>query len=119
MNKTPYFILVVVTLCVLAAAGCTSTSVTGSSAPDDTRQSPAVSFNATPVHYAQVDGVTLGYREFGAGESLLMITGFGNTMTDWNETFIGILATKYHVYIYNHRGMGNNTDNNATPAIAL
>ena len=79
---------------------------------------PAVSFNATPVHYAPVNGVTLGYREFGAGEPLLMITGFGNTMTDWNETFIGILATKYHVYIYDHRGMGNSTDNNATPAIA-
>jgi pimeloyl-ACP methyl ester carboxylesterase len=78
---------------------------------------PAVSFNATPVQYAQVNGVTLGYREFGAGEPLLMITGFGNTMTDWNETFIGILATKYHVCIYDHRGMGNSTDNNATPSI--
>ena len=46
-----------------------------------------------------------------------MVEGFGATMTDWNQTFIGILATKYHVYIYDHRGMGNSTDTGATPSI--
>ena len=39
-------------------------------------------------------------------------------MSDWNETFIGILASKYHVYTYDHRGMGYSSDNNATPSIA-
>jgi len=34
-----------------------------------------------------------------------MVTGFGGTMNGWNQTFIGILATKYHVYTYDHRGM--------------
>ncbi len=80
-------------------------------------QNPAVSFNATPVQYVPVNGVTLGYREFGSGEPLLMIPGFGNTINDWNETFIGILATKYHVYAYDYRGMGYSSDNNATPSI--
>jgi pimeloyl-ACP methyl ester carboxylesterase len=47
-----------------------------------------------------------------------MVEGFGATMDNWNETFIGILATKYHVYIYDHRGMGYSTDNNATPSIS-
>lgn len=46
-----------------------------------------------------------------------MVQGFGATMNDWNETFIGILATKYHVYTYDHRGMGYSTDNNTTPSI--
>ena len=54
----------------------------------------------------QVNGVTLGYREFGSGEPLLMIEGFGATIDDWNETFIGILATNYHVYTYDEPGDG-------------
>jgi pimeloyl-ACP methyl ester carboxylesterase len=79
---------------------------------------PAVSYNATPVKYALVNGVSLGYREFGSGEPLLMIEGFGATIDTWNQTFLGILATKYHVYTYDHRGMGYSSDNNATPTIA-
>jgi len=47
-----------------------------------------------------------------------MIEGFGSSMENWNETFIGILATKYHVYIYDHRGMGHSGDDNATPSIS-
>jgi pimeloyl-ACP methyl ester carboxylesterase len=47
-----------------------------------------------------------------------MIQGFGGTINDWNQTFIGILASKYHVYTYDHRGMGNSSDNNATPTMS-
>lgn len=129
MNTTQMLILTIaLTICLLTTAGCTSTSGTGQPAtPTVTtvttvttvQQFPTVSFNATPVRYAEVDGVKLGYREFGSGEPILMITGFGATMdNEWNETFIGILATKYHVYTYDHRGMGYSSDNNATPTIA-
>lgn len=120
MKRTALFTLTIaLTICLLAAAGCTGTSSTAAApAPVGATQAPpAVSFNATPVQYAQVNGVTLGYREFGSGEPILMITGFGNTINDWNQTFIGILATKYHVYTYDHRGMGYSSDNNATPTI--
>ena len=78
-----------------------------------------VSFNDTPVRYAEVNGVTLGYREFGSGEPILMIEGFGSTMDKWNETFIGILASKYHVFTYDHRGMGSSNDNNVPHTIPL
>jgi pimeloyl-ACP methyl ester carboxylesterase len=106
-------------ICLLVTAGCMGTSGTGQTTGQTVtvEQHQAVSFNATPVKYADVNGVRLGYREFGSGEPLLMLTGFGNTMGDWNETFIGILASKYHVYIYDHRGMGYSSDNNATPSI--
>jgi pimeloyl-ACP methyl ester carboxylesterase len=122
MNKTLQLILIIaVTICLLAAAGCMGTS--GTVQPEVTsltvQQFPTVSFNATPVQYKQVNGVTLGYREFGSGEPILMLQGFGNTINDWNQTFIGILATKYHVYTYDHRGMGYSSDNNATPTISL
>lgn len=48
-----------------------------------------------------------------------MLIVYGVTMDSWNETFIGILASKYYVYTYDHRGMGYSRDNNATPAISL
>jgi pimeloyl-ACP methyl ester carboxylesterase len=119
MNNTQIYTLVIsVTICLLATAGCSDISGTGQPAGQIVQQYPAVSFNATPVQYAIVNGVTLGYREFGSGEPLLMVTGFGNTIGDWNETFIGILASKYHVFTYDHRGMGYSSENNATPSIA-
>jgi pimeloyl-ACP methyl ester carboxylesterase len=120
MNKTQMLTLAVaLTICLLAVAGCTSAPATCPATIPAADQIPIVSFNATPIHYAQVNGVTLAYREFGAGEPLLMIPGFGATMdSQWNQTFIAILATKYHVYTYDPRGMGHSGDDNATPTIA-
>jgi pimeloyl-ACP methyl ester carboxylesterase len=48
-----------------------------------------------------------------------MLAGFGQTIDSWNQTFIGVLATKYHVYTYDHRGMGYSSDSNGTHTIAL
>jgi esterase/lipase len=120
MNQNQILILTVaMTLCLLATAGCTGTSGTSADTCPVAAQPGAVSFNATPVQYAEVNGVTLGYREFGSGEPVLMLKGFGSTINDWNQTFIGILATKYHVYTYDHRGMGYSSINNATPTMSL
>jgi len=119
------FFAVAIMACLVIVAGCTGTSGNPASSagpvpaqPSVLASAPAVSFNETPVKYARVNGVSLGYREFGSGEPVLMIQGFGATIDDWNQTFIGILATKYHVYTYDHRGMGYSSDNNATPTIA-
>ena len=103
---------------LVLVSGCARTMETGSS-PPSTAAPAAVSINATPVHYADVNGVRLGYREFGAGEPLLLIEGFGATIDTWNATFLGILASNYHVYTYDHRGMGYSSNNNATPTIPL
>jgi pimeloyl-ACP methyl ester carboxylesterase len=117
-------LLIAVLMAGVCTAGCTTSTpqnvpvVTPTATCPVVPQVPAVSFNTTPVKYAEVNGVSLGYREFGAGEPLLMITGFGAKMDNWNQTFIGILASKYHVYTYDHRGMGYSSDNNATPTIS-
>ncbi len=120
-NKLISILAIAATICLLTAAGCTDTSGTCPAPADPTTPAvqpyTAISFNATPVKYAEVNGVSLGYREFGAGEPILMIEGFGATIDSWNQTFIGILASKYHVYTYDHRGMGYSSDNNATPTI--
>lgn len=117
-NTKSYTLAILIVVGLIAAAESAGTF--GTAKPEGTavQQYLVASFNETLVQYAQVNGVTLGYREFGSGEPLLMVEGFGATMDNWNETFIGILATKYHVYIYDHRGMGYSTDNNATPSIS-
>jgi pimeloyl-ACP methyl ester carboxylesterase len=102
---------VIVALCLIATAGCTGTGSSGENATP-TRTS-VVSINDTPIQYAEVNGVNLAYREFGAGDPLLMIIGFGSVMEGWNETFIDILTDQYHVYIYDHRAMGHSGDNDA------
>lgn len=106
-----------VALCLLVSCGCTAAPATPV-APDTAL--PAVSSADTPVQYADVNGVTLGYREFGTGntEPLLMLMGFSGTMDGWNTTFLGILAENYHVYIYDHRGMGESTDGEAQFTVA-
>jgi pimeloyl-ACP methyl ester carboxylesterase len=78
-----------------------------------------VSIAATPVQYADVNGVRLAYREWGDGEPLLVIVGFGVTMEQANETAIGIFASKYHVILYDHRGMGQSSAGNAAPSIGM
>jgi pimeloyl-ACP methyl ester carboxylesterase len=132
MNKNLIVIpAIAITLCLILAAGCTSTTgttgtVTSSTpatgllpAPEGSLQGyPAVNINGTPVQYKEVNGMRLAYREFGTGEPLLMITGFGNDMDGWNQTFIGILATKYHVYTYDPRGMGYSSTDNSTPVFS-
>ncbi|MBP1927795.1 pimeloyl-ACP methyl ester carboxylesterase [Methanolinea mesophila] len=133
MTKPMLLILAVaVTFCFVLAAGCTTSPVNDQGS--ENRQScqdsispcqklspvPGVSINGTPIQYADVNGVRLAYREFGSGEPLLMLNGFGATMDSfYNESFLGILATRYHVYIYDHRGMGYSSDNNATPTMSL
>ena len=122
MNSLKTFIiLITLALCIFATAGCTAD--TGIPITEDFNSSqqeyPAVSFNDTPVEYVQVDNVTLGYREFGSGEPLLLVQGFTATIDDWNETFIGILATEYHVYAYDHRGMGYSSEANTTTSIPM
>lgn len=119
MNKTLKITLILsITLCQLTLLGVAVTPDTDQYYGAMEPFIPTVSFNETPVQYAEVNGVNLGYREFGAGEPLLMIEGFGATMDNWGETFIGILASKYHVYTYDHRGMGYSGDSDKAPSMS-
>lgn len=111
-------VLIIISLCY--AAGCTSAPPVPAAPPEPTVQAdPAVSINTTPIQYANVNGVQLAYREYGSGEPLLVIIGFGATMEQANETAIGIFASKYHVILYDPRGMGHSSTGNATPSIGL
>jgi len=129
VNKTPIIILAIFAVfCFIIAAGCTSVTTTTppsnpTAVPTTTMpagQYPAVSINNTPIKYVRVNGVDLAYREYGSGgEPLLLQEGFGSTQDlAWNETFLGILATKYHVYTYDYRGVGYSNDTPGNHTIA-
>lgn len=121
MNKKMLIILAIaVAISFVFTAGCMTSTTNGQTERQGTTPVPTVSITGTPVQYAEANGVRLAYREFGSGEPLLLIPGFGATMDiEWNRTFLGILASKYHVYTYDHRGMGYSGDNNATPTMSL
>ncbi|WP_167880903.1 alpha/beta fold hydrolase [Methanococcoides sp. AM1] len=73
----------------------------------------------TPVKYAYVNGIEIGYREFGSGQPLLMITPFASTMDMCNATFVEKLSGSYRVIIFDNRGMGYSSDNNEQFSISL
>lgn len=100
--------------------GCTTSTANVQEGCQGITPVPSVSINGTSIKYADINGVRLAYREFGSSEPILMLNGFGATMDHfYNESFLGILATRYHVYIYDHRGMGYSTDNESPPTMSL
>lgn len=123
MKCIPVFLVLAVLACLLVSAGCTGTAPSGSAAagaPADSHPAP-VSISNTPVQYKDVNGVKLAYWEWGSGEPVLLIEGFGGTVANatpttvaWNETFLSILSSQYHVYAYDHRGMGYSSYANGT-----
>jgi len=117
---------------LLASAGCTGTAPAGSQPATvatalEAAPVPApVSISNTPVRYREVNGAKLAYWEWGSGEPVLLIEGFGATVANtspataaWNETFLGILSSRYHVYAYDPRGMGYSGFTDATPTMQL
>jgi pimeloyl-ACP methyl ester carboxylesterase len=110
---------IVVLLLVILVSGCTGSTAGSIPATPSVTPAPSIAVTSIPVQYADVNGVRIGYRQFGSGEPLLLICGFNGTMDNmWNGTFLGILASQYHVYIYDNRGMGYSSDTNQTPAIS-
>jgi 3-oxoadipate enol-lactonase len=55
---------------------------------------------------AEVNGINIYYREYGAGEPLLLIMGLSANADWWGEEFLKPLAERYHVVAYDNRGAG-------------
>jgi pimeloyl-ACP methyl ester carboxylesterase len=58
------------------------------------------------VKIAELNGITLAYREIGSGYPLLMINGFASTMDTWNPPVLATLAAHFRVIIFDNRGTG-------------
>ncbi len=63
------------------------------------------------IYQTNANGIKIGYKLFGSGEPLLLLTGLGATMDDWSPVFIEAASRKYQLIIMDNRGMGYTTDN--------
>lgn len=63
-----------------------------------------------PVRTVPTNGVKLGYRQFGHGPDLVMITGDTAPMTLWMPYLLKPLAQHFTVTIFDNSGVGYSTD---------
>jgi len=66
----------------------------------------AVSIASAPVQTARTKLGTVAYRVIGSGPPLVLITGYGGTMEDWDRRFVDALAQHYRVVIFDNAGVG-------------
>jgi pimeloyl-ACP methyl ester carboxylesterase len=68
-----------------------------------------------PVHKLAVDGIEIGYRQFGHGPDLVMVTGDTAPMSLWMPYLLHPLARHFQVTIFDNRGVGYTTDDLSRP----
>jgi len=68
-----------------------------------------------PVWTLPVDGIEIGYRQFGHGPDLVMVQGDTASMSLWMPYLLRPLAKKFRVTIFDNRGVGYTTDDPAVP----
>ncbi|HET9076111.1 MAG TPA: alpha/beta hydrolase [Acidimicrobiales bacterium] len=65
-----------------------------------------LSITTAPVRSAPTALGTVAYREIGTGPPLIMITGYGATMSSWDRRFVDTLARHRRVVIFDNAGVG-------------
>jgi pimeloyl-ACP methyl ester carboxylesterase len=68
-----------------------------------------------PVHKLAVNGIEIGYRQFGRGPDLIMVTGDTAPMSLWLPYLLHPLAKSFTVTIFDNRGVGYTTDDLSRP----
>jgi pimeloyl-ACP methyl ester carboxylesterase len=76
---------------------------------DESRPSGNLAFLG-PVRLLPVNGITIGYRQFGDGPPLVMIVGQDSAMSYWGPDLPRLLARHFRVTIFDNRGVGASTD---------
>nr|WP_319539042.1 alpha/beta hydrolase [uncultured Methanospirillum sp.] len=72
-----------------------------------------------PVHHLQTGPIRTAYRSIGSGEPLLMIMAMGGTMSGWDRRLISQFSQEYRVIIYDIRGTGYSSGENAEVSIQV
>jgi len=67
-------------------------------------------FKSEILRKVAVDDIEIGYKVFGSGEPLVMLTGYMATMDLWDARLLEILAATYRVIVCDNRGMGRTTE---------
>jgi pimeloyl-ACP methyl ester carboxylesterase len=100
-----------------AAATMAPVEVVGQAAPKLVPHStlPGPGAFEGPVHRLAVNGIEIGYRQFGRGPDLIMVTGDTAPMSLWLPYLLRPLAKSFAVTIFDNRGVGYTTDDLARP----
>lgn len=59
--------------------------------------------------FVTVNGAKIYYEEYGQGEPLILLHGFGRTLADW-KPYISEFSKNYHVIAWDMRGHGRSTN---------
>ena len=101
------------TLLVLVCLPGASSAATPTQVPDSTLPGEAAFLG--PVWQVPANGITIGYRQFGRGPDLLMITGDTAPMSLWMPYLLKPLAEHFRVTIFDNRGVGYTSDDTSVP----
>jgi pimeloyl-ACP methyl ester carboxylesterase len=116
------FTTALLALCAGAATAAARTTV----APDDVvgqaapklvphSKLPGAGAFEGPVYRLAVDGIEIGYRQFGHGPDLIMVQGDTAPMSLWMPYLLHPLAKSFRVTIFDNRGVGYTTDDLSKP----
>ncbi len=61
---------------------------------------------SAPVRVARTALGSVSYRVVGTGPPLILIRGYAATIDDWDPRFVGALAERYRVVIFDNAGVG-------------
>jgi pimeloyl-ACP methyl ester carboxylesterase len=95
------------------SATATAAAAAATTVPNSSLSGPGAFLG--PVHQVPVDGIKIGYRQFGSGPDLIMVMGDTGTMSDWTVNLLSQFGRHYHVTIFDNRGVGYTTDDAAVP----
>jgi pimeloyl-ACP methyl ester carboxylesterase len=100
-----------------ARTATTPADVVGQAAPTLVPHStlPGAGAFEGPVHRLAVNGIEIGYRQFGSGPDLIMVQGDTAPMSLWMPYLLRPLAADFTVTIFDNRGVGYSTDDLSRP----
>ncbi len=100
-----------------AAGAATPGAVVGQASPSLVPHStlPGAGAFEGPVRTVPVDGIKIGYRQFGHGLDLIMVQGDTAPMSLWMPYLLHPLARHFRVTIFDNRGVGYTSDDLSRP----
>lgn len=66
-----------------------------------------------------VNDIDMAWQDFGSGDPILMIMGYGGSMDLWSPRLIKLLSASHHVIVFDNRGMGGSTSTDEQYSIPL
>jgi pimeloyl-ACP methyl ester carboxylesterase len=108
----------VIGIIILSALFCPIPAVWGGESGGGATPAASVS-NATTAQSVRVGDIDIGYRIMGAGEPVVLITGYSATMDMWDPLLIKELSARYRVILFDNRGIGRTTASDRPFSIGL